>query len=67
MSGMKDKASGDYAPSRSPYMDIGRFRLTAMSTISGSVWIRDLETGEGGAFGLDKLEAKIRDLYKEEF
>jgi hypothetical protein len=67
MGKIKNELLGDTAPSRTPYMDIGRFRLTALSAISGKVWIRDLESGEAGAFDVEKLEAKIREFYAKEF
>jgi hypothetical protein len=63
----KDEQMGDTAPSRAPYMDIGRFRLTALSAISGKVWIRDLESGEAGAFDVAELETAIRKFYGEKF
>lgn len=68
MSGMKDKQSGDYAPSRAPYMDIGKFRISVSHHfLDDKVWIRDMETGEGGAFDVAELEEKIREFFGENF
>jgi hypothetical protein len=64
--GHKDELLGDTAPSRAPYMDVGRFRITA-GLIPGRVWIRDMETGEGGPFDVAKLEAAIIRFWTEEF
>jgi hypothetical protein len=63
----KDEQMGDTAPSRAPYMDIGRFRLTAISAISGKIWVRDMESGESGSFDIEKLEEAIKRFFAEEF
>jgi hypothetical protein len=65
--GHKDEQMGDTAPSRAPYLDIGRFRLTAISAISGKIWIRDMEGGESGAFDIEKLETAVKRFFREEF
>jgi hypothetical protein len=55
---MKDKAMGDYAPSHTPYFDVGRFRFIAIHNPE-KVWLRDMESGEGGEVEVKKLEAVL--------
>ena len=62
---MKDKASGDYAPSRAPYQDFGRFRVTVSGAL---VWIRDMESNEvGQPFSVKGLELVVAKFYARNF
>jgi hypothetical protein len=66
MGKVKAESMGLSAPSRSPYMDIGRFRITA-GVIPGRLWIRDMQSGEGGPFDVAKVEAALLRFWSEEF
>lgn len=67
MSGMKDKQSGDYAPSRAPYQDFGRFRVV-VNHATGQVWIRDMESSDlGNPYPISKYEAALSEFIAKEF
>lgn len=64
---MKDKAMGDYAPTRTPYQDFRRFRVV-VNRQANEVWIYDLECGGiGNRYDLDKVEAAIAEFITREF
>lgn len=67
MSGMKDKAMGDYAPSVTPYQDFGRFRVV-VNRQTGKVWIRDTLSSEAGQpYELYDVEAAIGSFVDRRF
>lgn len=65
MGKMKDKESGDYAPSRTPYFPVGRFVLTRSPT--GKIWMRDIQEGEAAPIKEEDLEAALLQFWGENF
>jgi hypothetical protein len=66
MGQFKKDSMGDTAPSRAPYVPVGRFKIVSILD-KDKVWIMDTETGEAGSFDAAKLEAVLLKFFSEEF
>lgn len=66
MGKMNRESQGEGCPSRAPYLDVGRFRITS-EVIPGRLWIRDMQSGEAGPFDTAKVEAALLKFWGEEF
>jgi hypothetical protein len=66
MGKIKNELLGDTAPSRAPFVPVGRFKIVSIMD-KDKVWIMDTETGEAGSFDAAKLEAVLLKFFSEEF